>query len=124
MQGTARPGASSVTTVYPYNASNIFTITVYLSQGITSRGRIGIDSTMYMSQITQPYFQDPVDKSTLMTGIQDVLSTVNQGAFYLNLEELTPHLKFSHLSPWSYLDHAGQHDDYGRLRQQLSRKLA
>jgi cellobiose dehydrogenase (acceptor) len=44
-QGTIRPGAAEVDTVYPYNVNNIWTITVYLSTGITSRGRIGIVST-------------------------------------------------------------------------------
>ena len=29
-QGTVRPGAASVTTSLPYNASQIFTITMYL----------------------------------------------------------------------------------------------
>ena len=29
-QGTVRPGAASVNSSLPYNASNIFTITVYL----------------------------------------------------------------------------------------------
>lgn len=77
LQGTARPGAASVTTVYPYNASQIFTITVYLSQGITSRGRIGIDSTMYGKVITGPWFQDPVDKAVMLTGINNLLSTMN-----------------------------------------------
>ncbi|KAG8904357.1 substrate-specific activator of APC-dependent proteolysis, partial [Tulasnella sp. 408] len=54
LQGTARPGAASVTTSYSYNASQIFTITFYLSNGITSRGRIGIDSTMYAKVLTNP----------------------------------------------------------------------
>ncbi|KAF8958430.1 hypothetical protein BDZ97DRAFT_1906522 [Flammula alnicola] len=46
LQGTARPGAASVNTTYPYNASNIMTITTYLSTGITSRGRIGINAAL------------------------------------------------------------------------------
>lgn len=87
MQGTARPGASSVTTVYPYNASNIFTITVYLSNGITSRGRIGIDDTMYMSPIVNPWFQDPKDKTAILSGISNLLSTVSQGEFPVLLEK-------------------------------------
>ncbi|KAG8994110.1 hypothetical protein FRB94_010106 [Tulasnella sp. JGI-2019a] len=87
MQGTARPGASSVTTVYPYNASNIFTITVYLSNGLTSRGRIGIDSTMYMSPIVNPWFQDPEDKTAIMAGITTLLSTIKSVP---NLTLITP----------------------------------
>lgn len=77
LQGTARPGAASVDTVYPYNASQIFTITVYLSHGITSRGRIGIDNTLYGKVLTNPWFQDPVDKAVLITGINNLLSTMS-----------------------------------------------
>ncbi|KAG9018158.1 hypothetical protein FRB90_012066 [Tulasnella sp. 427] len=77
LQGTARPGAASISTVYSYNASQIFTITVYLSHGITSRGRIGVDSTMYGKVITNPWFQDPVDKAVLITGINNLLSTMS-----------------------------------------------
>lgn len=57
MQGTVRPGAGSVTTNYPYDASKIFTITVYLSYGITSRGRIGIDAAMKGQALVNPWFQ-------------------------------------------------------------------
>ncbi|KAG8909001.1 hypothetical protein FRB99_000104 [Tulasnella sp. 403] len=78
LQGTARPGAASITTVYPYNQSQIFTITVYLSQGITSRGRIGIDNTIYAKVLTNPWFQDPTDKTVLIQGINSLLSTMNQ----------------------------------------------
>lgn len=77
MQGTARPGAASVTTNYAYNASQIFTITFYLSNGITSRGRIGIDSTMYGKVLTNPWFQDSNDKAALISGIQDTLSSMS-----------------------------------------------
>ncbi|KAF9447344.1 hypothetical protein P691DRAFT_821966 [Macrolepiota fuliginosa MF-IS2] len=76
LQGTARPGAASVTTVYPYNASQIWTITVYLSTGITSRGRIGIDAALTARALVNPWFTDPVDKQVLIQGINDVLSTV------------------------------------------------
>lgn len=79
MQGTARPGAASVTTNYAYNASQIFTITFYLSNGITSRGRIGIDSTMYGKVLTNPWFQDSNDKAALISGIQDTLSSMSSG---------------------------------------------
>ncbi|KAG8908677.1 substrate-specific activator of APC-dependent proteolysis, partial [Tulasnella sp. 417] len=78
LQGTARPGAASVTTVYPYNASQIFTITVYLSTGITSRGRIGIDATMYGTVLENPWFQDPNDKTVMLKAINELLATVNQ----------------------------------------------
>ncbi|KAG9000556.1 hypothetical protein FRB94_005345 [Tulasnella sp. JGI-2019a] len=78
VQGTARPGASSISTVYPYNASQIFTITVYISSGLTSRGRIGIDNTMYGKIITPPWFQDPTDKAVIITAINNLLSTTSQ----------------------------------------------
>ncbi|KAK0199912.1 hypothetical protein DFS33DRAFT_1399540 [Desarmillaria ectypa] len=46
LQGTARSGARSLTISMDYNETQIFTIRVYLSTGITSRGRIGIDSSL------------------------------------------------------------------------------
>ncbi|KZP28042.1 hypothetical protein FIBSPDRAFT_1039750 [Athelia psychrophila] len=76
IQGTVRPGAASVNTTYPYNASEIFTITTYLSQGITSRGRIGINAALTGLPLVNPWFTDPVDKSTLITAIKDLLTTV------------------------------------------------
>ena len=57
LQGTVRPGAASVNTTNAYNASQIFTITTYLSQGITSRGRIGITASMNAQPIVQPWFR-------------------------------------------------------------------
>ncbi|KAF8176479.1 cellobiose dehydrogenase [Pholiota molesta] len=77
MQGTARPGAASVTTVYPYNASNIWTITVYLSTGITSRGRVGIDAALTARPLVNPWFTDPIDKTVLIQGINDLVSGIS-----------------------------------------------
>ncbi|KAH7920130.1 hypothetical protein BV22DRAFT_823461 [Leucogyrophana mollusca] len=77
MQGTVRPGAASVNTSFPYNASNIFTITAYLSTGVTSRGRIGIDAALRAQPIVNPWFTDPVDKSTLITALNDIVSNIN-----------------------------------------------
>ncbi|KAL9714475.1 substrate-specific activator of APC-dependent proteolysis [Leucoagaricus gongylophorus] len=79
MQGTARPGAASVTTDYSYNASQVMTITVYLSTGVSSRGRIGIDAAMTSRALVNPWFTDPIDKQILIQGINDLLSTMNQG---------------------------------------------
>ncbi|KAF7324781.1 Cellobiose dehydrogenase [Mycena kentingensis (nom. inval.)] len=76
MQGTARPGAASITTTLPFNMSNIFTITAYLSVGIKSRGRIGIDAAMKMSPIVQPWLNDASDKAALLTGLQNIVSTI------------------------------------------------
>jgi cellobiose dehydrogenase (acceptor) len=77
LQGTARPGAASVTTAYAYNASQLMTITAYLSTGITSRGRIGIDAALTATPIVNPWFTDPVDKQVLLQGLEDILSTVD-----------------------------------------------
>ncbi|KAF8584272.1 hypothetical protein K439DRAFT_1150670 [Ramaria rubella] len=77
LQGTVRPGASSVTTVYPYNSSQVFTITVYLSTGVTSRGRIGIDATLKALPLVDPWLTDPNDTAVLLQGLNDVLSNIN-----------------------------------------------
>ncbi|KZS87659.1 cellobiose dehydrogenase [Sistotremastrum niveocremeum HHB9708] len=76
MQGTVRPGFDSVTTAYPYNASQVFSITVYLSTGVTSRGRIGISSSQLGASIlTNPWFTDPNDKATLVNGLQQIINS-------------------------------------------------
>ncbi|KAK7056498.1 substrate-specific activator of APC-dependent proteolysis [Paramarasmius palmivorus] len=76
LQGTARPGAASVTTNFPYNASQIFTITAYLSTGITSRGKIGIDAAIRPRALTLPWLTDPVDKEVLIQGVKDIVSNI------------------------------------------------
>ncbi|TFK65977.1 cellobiose dehydrogenase [Pluteus cervinus] len=76
LQGTGRPGAASITTSYPYNASQILTITTYLSSGITSRGRIGIDAALTARPLIGPWFTDPMDKQVLIQGINDLLSNM------------------------------------------------
>ncbi|KAG6918092.1 substrate-specific activator of APC-dependent proteolysis [Tephrocybe rancida] len=76
LQGTVRPGAASVTTSFPYNVSNIFTITAYLSTGITSRGRIGIDAAMTARALVGPWFTDPIDKAVLIQGLNDIVSNI------------------------------------------------
>ncbi|KAI0777591.1 cellobiose dehydrogenase [Trametes elegans] len=76
-QGTVRPGAASVNTSVPYNASEIFTITVYLSQGITSRGRIGIDAALTGKALVGPWLTDPVDKTVLLQALHEVTSTID-----------------------------------------------
>ncbi|TFK24100.1 cellobiose dehydrogenase [Coprinopsis marcescibilis] len=76
LQGTARPGAASITTDFPYNSSNIFTITTYLSTGVTSRGRIGIDAALTARALKNPWFTDPVDKEVLLKGIHEIVNAV------------------------------------------------
>ncbi|KAI0684656.1 cellobiose dehydrogenase [Cytidiella melzeri] len=75
-QGTARPGAASVNTTLPYNATNIFTITVYLSTGITSRGRVGINADLSALPLVYPWLVDPVDKTILLQALNDVVSNL------------------------------------------------
>ncbi|KAJ6504248.1 cellobiose dehydrogenase [Mycena vitilis] len=77
MQGTARPGAASVTTSYPYNATQMFTITAYLSVGIKSRGRLGINAALNAMPLVNPWLVDPVDKSTLISGLKNITSTIS-----------------------------------------------
>lgn len=79
LQGTARPGAASVETEFPYNQTQIFTITTYLSTGITSRGRIGIDAALTGRALKNPWFVDPVDKEVLIKGINEVVSSIRFG---------------------------------------------
>ncbi|VDB95623.1 unnamed protein product [Peniophora sp. CBMAI 1063] len=87
LQGTVRPGAASVNTTNAYNASQIFTITTYLSQGITSRGRIGITASMNAQPIVQPWFQDPVDQAVLTQAIKNLVGGI---ANVPNLTMITP----------------------------------
>ncbi|KAJ7363784.1 cellobiose dehydrogenase [Mycena albidolilacea] len=74
LQGTARPGAASVTTKFPYNQTQIFTITAYLSTGIKSRGRIGINAALNAMPLVNPWLVDPGDKSALITGLKNIAS--------------------------------------------------
>ncbi|KAK7014038.1 carbohydrate-binding module 1 protein [Favolaschia claudopus] len=77
IQGTVRPGGVSYAmTSFPFNASQVFAVTLYLSTGLTSRGRIGIDSNLNGVPLVQPYFTDPVDEATLVTAIEDVIASV------------------------------------------------
>ncbi|KAI0338409.1 cellobiose dehydrogenase [Trametopsis cervina] len=86
-QGTVRPGAASINTTLPYNASQIFTITVYLSTGITSRGRIGIDASLRSTVLNNPWLVDPVDKTILLQALNDVVSNIKSVS---NLTLITP----------------------------------
>lgn len=78
VQGTARPGSCCFTPTYPYNTTAQFTITMYITTGLTSVGRIGIDASMRGQVITDPWLTDPVDKAVLVTAVTDLLSTYKQ----------------------------------------------
>ncbi|KAK7037807.1 substrate-specific activator of APC-dependent proteolysis [Paramarasmius palmivorus] len=75
LQGTARPGGG-VPTNPPYNASQVFTITAYLSTGVTSRGTIGIDAAIRPRVLEDPWLTDPVDREVLLRGVQDIVSNM------------------------------------------------
>ena len=79
MQGTVRPGFDSVTTTYSYNASNVFSITLYLSTGTTSRGRVGIDAAIRPRVLVEPWLTDPVDKAVLIQGVGDIVGGISNG---------------------------------------------
>ncbi|CAK5262202.1 unnamed protein product [Mycena citricolor] len=74
IQGTARPGAASWNTSYPFNQSQMFTITTYLSTGLKSRGRIGINAALNAMPIVDPWLNDSDDKSVLIQGLNDIVS--------------------------------------------------
>ncbi|KAJ7732622.1 hypothetical protein B0H14DRAFT_520117 [Mycena olivaceomarginata] len=77
IQGTVRPGGVSYAmTNFPYNSSQVFAVTLYLSTGLTSRGRIGVDANLNGVPLVQPYLTDPVDEATLVTAINDVIASV------------------------------------------------
>jgi cellobiose dehydrogenase (acceptor) len=79
-QGTVRPGASQPLSVsWSGNASTLFTITVYLSQGVTSRGRLGLDPNLAMDTLVTPWLQDPVDKAVIMNALQDTINAATAG---------------------------------------------
>ena len=60
-------------------------LTIIRSTGITSRGRIGVnDTSLDVKILTLPYFTDPVDKSTLIDAINEVLGSVKHGESLLD----------------------------------------
>ncbi|KAI0646211.1 cellobiose dehydrogenase [Trametes meyenii] len=75
-QGTVRPGAASVNTSVAYNASEIFTITLYLSQGIQSRGRIGVDAALNAKALVNPWLTNSVDKTVLLQALHDITDNI------------------------------------------------
>ncbi|KAK7052336.1 cellobiose dehydrogenase [Favolaschia claudopus] len=76
LQGTARPGAASWNTTYAFNQTQMFTITAYLSTGIKSRGRIGINAALNALPLVNPWLVDPADKSSLVAGLKSIVSSM------------------------------------------------
>lgn len=52
---------------------------LFSSTGITSRGRIGIDAALTGRALKEPWFTDPVDKESLITGINEIISSIKNG---------------------------------------------
>lgn len=52
---------------------------MHRSTGITSRGRIGINAALTAQPLVNPWFTDPVDKTILIQGLKDIISTVPSG---------------------------------------------
>ncbi|QRV98090.1 GMC oxidoreductase [Ceratobasidium sp. AG-Ba] len=87
VQGTVHPGSCCFTPTYPYNTSAQFTVTMYLSTGLTSVGRIGIDASLRSRILTSPWLTDSVDQTVLEQSITDFLSTYKQVP---NLQLISP----------------------------------
>ncbi|KAI0320478.1 cellobiose dehydrogenase [Amylostereum chailletii] len=98
LQGTVRPGAASVNTTNAYNASEIFTITTYLSDGVTSRGRIGITASLNAQPIVQPWFQDPIDQQVLTAAIKTLVANID------NISGLTMITPDNHMTIDQYVE--------------------
>jgi cellobiose dehydrogenase (acceptor) len=52
---------------------------------VTSRGRIGINSALQATPLVDPWFVDPVDKSTMIYVLNDIVAGISNG-------ESVPHL--------------------------------
>ena len=50
---------------------------MYLSTGIQSRGRIGIDAGLRGTPLVNPWLTDAVDKTVLLQALNDVVSNIN-----------------------------------------------
>jgi cellobiose dehydrogenase (acceptor) len=61
------------------NITQLMTITVYLSQGIQSRGRIGTDANLRGVVINKPWLTNSVDKAILIQAVGDVVNDAKAG---------------------------------------------
>lgn len=100
-----------------YNASEIFTITLYLSNGIQSRGRIGVDAALNAKALVNPWLTNSVDKTVLLQALHDVASTMKNGRFPSTRE--VGHGSRIVFSAWLDDDHPRQHDDARAIRRGL-----
>ena len=61
--------------------SRLSNATPFSSTGITSRGRIGIDAALTGRALTNPWFTDPIDKESLIAGINELVGSIKHGQF-------------------------------------------
>jgi cellobiose dehydrogenase (acceptor) len=80
MQGVVRPGGFAFSS-QPFNASQTFSVTIYLTQGVKSRGRIGIDSSLRGTVLTKPWLTNAVDKAILIQATSDFVNNTQTGMF-------------------------------------------
>ncbi|QRW07919.1 GMC oxidoreductase [Ceratobasidium sp. AG-Ba] len=69
--GSVPPGSS-------YNASAVFSCVVALYNGLTSAGRIGIDSSFRSKILKTPWLNTSEDKTALTSALTDFISTYQQ----------------------------------------------
>ncbi|QRW07920.1 GMC oxidoreductase [Ceratobasidium sp. AG-Ba] len=95
-QGTCRPGGS-VPQGSSYNTSAVFSCSMYVSTGLTSAGRIGVDSSLKAKVLTKPWLNTPEDKAALTSALTDFISTYQQVP---ELQLITPN---SSVTPGAYV---------------------
>jgi len=49
------------------------------SENVTSRGRIGINLALQATPLVDPWFVDPVDKTTMISVLNDIVAGVGNG---------------------------------------------
>ncbi|QRV99262.1 GMC oxidoreductase [Ceratobasidium sp. AG-Ba] len=72
VQGSAHGGG------FAFGGGSPFTVYMYVTQGLTSTGRIGIDSSLRGVVLKNPWYADQADKNVMITAVTDVLSTYKQ----------------------------------------------
>jgi cellobiose dehydrogenase (acceptor) len=53
------------------------TITTYLSAGLTSRGRVGIDAALTARVLDSPWYTDAADKSAHLDFINELVNNIS-----------------------------------------------
>ncbi|KAF8307890.1 cellobiose dehydrogenase [Clavulina sp. PMI_390] len=97
-QSTIHIGACCFTPLYAYNTTQQFTASIYLSTGLTSKGRIGIDAAFKGQVLTNPWLTDSHDTAVLAQAATDFLgqytSVPNLTLIspYLNMTTMTQHV--------------------------------